>query len=234
MCALDNPVVGTHDCGDGGEEDTQTRHEGEEGGGGVDDLPGDHDPGCCDCGDDHTAANVDVLWEEGGHVVGTGDDVGGQVGTDLSNDPGEADEECSCAARGAFPLCGESERIPDVRPIDHLCGGGGDDAEESEAELDEWEEQDLPVHTLLALEVTSEIGDVGCHGSPAASNGRQAGENKPGAHGTIDFVLLLPDVTRSAGLLAHSNYDSNAGNADDHYRMVRDVTEKLCQVTYQT
>lgn len=98
VLALDDPVVGTHDCGDGGEEDAQTRHEGEEGRGGVNDLPGDHDPGCCDCGDDHTAADVDVFWEEGGHVVGTGDDVGGQVGTDLSNDPGEADEECSCAA----------------------------------------------------------------------------------------------------------------------------------------
>ena len=75
MCLLHDPIVGAHDCRDGSEEGAETGHEGEEGGSRVDDFPRDHDPGCGDGCDDHTTADIDVFWEEGGHVVGAGDDV---------------------------------------------------------------------------------------------------------------------------------------------------------------
>ena len=45
--------------------------------GAVDDLPGHHDPSCGDGRDDHAASDIDVFGEEGGHIVGAGDDVGG-------------------------------------------------------------------------------------------------------------------------------------------------------------
>ena len=76
VCLLHDPIVGAHDCGNVSEEGTETCHEGEKGGGRVDDLPGYHDPSCCYCCNDDSTTDVDVLWEEGGHVVGAGDNVG--------------------------------------------------------------------------------------------------------------------------------------------------------------
>ena len=53
----------------------------------MDDFPGNHDPAGGHGGDDYSAADVDVFWKEGGHVVGAGDDVCGEVCTDLGDDP---------------------------------------------------------------------------------------------------------------------------------------------------
>lgn len=49
------PVVGREDAGDGSEEDGKAGHEGEEGRGGGDDLPGYHDPACGYGGEDDAA-----------------------------------------------------------------------------------------------------------------------------------------------------------------------------------
>ena len=114
----------------------------------MDDLPRYHDPTCCNSGNYNTATDIDVLREEIGHIVGTGDDVGGQVGSDLSHDPAETDEESPSTAGWPVPLRGQGERIPDIFAInDHGCGGG-DDTEKAEHELDERKEGNLPVHSL--------------------------------------------------------------------------------------
>lgn len=68
-------------------------------------------------------------------------------------------------------MAGQGERVPDVFAVDDFCGGRGDDAEETETELDERQEENLPVDTVFALQVAGEIGDVGCHGGPAAGDG---------------------------------------------------------------
>lgn len=71
------PIVsGANGC-DWCEENPETSHERQERGGAVDDLPGHHDPSCGDGRDDHAASDIDVFGEEGGHIVGAGDDVGG-------------------------------------------------------------------------------------------------------------------------------------------------------------
>ena len=87
MSLLDDPEIGRENGRDGCEEDAETGHESQQGGSGVDDFPGNHDPPGCHGGDDYSAADVDVFWKEGGHVVGARDDVCGEIGTDLGDDP---------------------------------------------------------------------------------------------------------------------------------------------------
>jgi hypothetical protein len=87
MSLLDDPEIGRENSRDRCEEDAETSHERQQGRGRVDYFPRNHDPSGGHGGDDYAAADIDVLWEEGGHVVGAGDDVCGEVGTDLGDDP---------------------------------------------------------------------------------------------------------------------------------------------------
>jgi hypothetical protein len=83
MSLLDEPVVGCEQCRNGREESGQTSHEVQERASGVDDLPRNHDPAGSNGHDDDASSDVDVLWEQIRQVIGSADDVGRQVGTDL-------------------------------------------------------------------------------------------------------------------------------------------------------
>ena len=111
MLLFDDPKVCTHDGGNGSQENTETGHEAEEGSSGMDDLPWHHDPTSCDCSDNYSTTDVDVLGEETGHIIGTRDDVGGQIRSDLSHDPAEADEESSSTPRWTFPFRSKFKRV---------------------------------------------------------------------------------------------------------------------------
>jgi len=92
-------------------------------------------------------------------------------------------------------LGGEGEGVPNVFTVDDHGATGGDDAEEAEDKLDEWEEENLPVDALFFLQVASEIRDVGCHCCPASCDGGEGGEDEPGTFGAVDTIVLFPDVT---------------------------------------
>lgn len=51
----------------------------------------------------------------------------------------------------------EGEGIPDIFAADDHGAGGGDDSEEAEDQLIEWQEENLPVDALFSLEVASEV-----------------------------------------------------------------------------
>lgn len=163
---LDNPVVGTEDGRDRGEEDSQARHEGQQGGGAVDDLPRHHDPGSSDSSDDGTASDVDIFGKQGRHVVGAGDDVSAKVGADLSDDPSKADKEGASSARRAVPLGRKREWVPDVFAVYDFGCRCADDAKQAEHNGYERKEENLPVDALGLSEVSREISDVRCHGCP--------------------------------------------------------------------
>lgn len=137
----------------------------------MNDFPRDHDPACCYGGDDNTTTNINIFGKQTRHIIRTRNNVGGEIRTNLRNDPCEADEKGSRSPRRAGPLSGESEGVPDIFSIHNFGAGCGDDAEETETELDEREEKYLPVYSVLALQVASEVGDVCRHGCPATGNG---------------------------------------------------------------
>lgn len=134
----------------------------------MDDFPRHHNPRRRDRRNNHTSANIDVFREQARHIVGARDNVGRQISTDLGNNPSETNKESSSSSRRTLPLPSKGEGIPDVLSVDYFCGGGGDDAEEAEAKLDEWEEENLPIDAIFSFEVTGEIGDVGGHCCPAS------------------------------------------------------------------
>ena len=46
-----------------------------------------------DCGEDNATLDVYIFGEETAEIVGTADDIGAQIGSDLSDDPAETDED---------------------------------------------------------------------------------------------------------------------------------------------
>lgn len=66
-----------------------------------------------------------------------------------------------------MPLRCQTQRIPDVLPVDDFGGRGADDAEQAQQNGDEGQEETLPVDTLRSLEVPCEVWDVRGHGAAA-------------------------------------------------------------------
>lgn len=166
LLSLHNPVIGTEESSDGGEEDTETGHERQQRLGRVDDLPRLHDPSGRDGGDNDAATDVDVLGEQAANVIGAADDVGRQVGTDLSHDPAKTNKEGAASTSRSIPMRGNLKRVPDVLAIDNLGCRAADDAKEAEHQLDARKKGNLPVDTLVGLEVSGKVGNVGGHGCP--------------------------------------------------------------------
>lgn len=55
------------------------------------------------------------------------------------------------------------ERVPDIFIVNDLGTGAGDDAKKTKHQLDERQEGNLPIYTVVLLEIASEVGDVGGH-----------------------------------------------------------------------
>jgi hypothetical protein len=166
MSTLNHPIVCSDDRSNRGKENSQARHKAQQTRSRVDDFPRDHDPACRNRSDDHTAADIDVFRTQTSHVVRARDNVRGEIGSDLGDNPAETDEEGPTTPGGAVPLCGERERVPDVLAVDYLRGTGGDDAKEAEHKLNQGEEGNLPVYALFFFKIAGEIWDVCCHGCP--------------------------------------------------------------------
>jgi hypothetical protein len=166
---LDDPVVGAENGRDRGEEDSQARHEGQQGGGAVDDLPRYHYLGSSESSNDGAALDVDIFGKQGRHVVGVGYDISAKVGADLSDDPSEADEEGASSARRTVPLGRKRERVLDVFAVYDFGCRCADDAKKAEHNGYERKEENLPVDALRLSEVSCEIGDVRCYGCPIKS-----------------------------------------------------------------
>jgi hypothetical protein len=56
--------------------------------------------------------NIDVFGGKIRHIVGAGDDIGGQIGFNLADNPGKANEEGSASAPRTFPFGCEVEKRP--------------------------------------------------------------------------------------------------------------------------
>lgn len=161
----------------------------------MDNLPRLHDPARNYCRDDNSTSDVEVLGPKTHDVVGTADDIGRKIGTNLGYYPAEPYKEGASPTRGAVPVRSNFERIPDVLEhvsrepncgrrcvylsINNLGSRAADDAEESQHELDAWQKGNLPVDTPVCFEIPCEVGYVGRHCCPAAGDGGQRRQDQP-------------------------------------------------------
>lgn len=127
-----------------------------------------HDPATNNSGNDNTPTNINVFWEKVGHIVGTGDYVGCEIGSNLAYDPCESDEESTASTCGAVPMRDKIERGPNIFAVNDFASARGDDAEHGYEKRDEGQESSLPVHSFLLPHVAREIWNVGAHRSPVA------------------------------------------------------------------
>lgn len=88
LLSLHDEEVGGEDGSDGGENDRVGAHEANEGSGGGEDLPGSESPNSDEDGEDLATKDVDPAREEGGEIVGRGDGVSSDVGSNVSESPG--------------------------------------------------------------------------------------------------------------------------------------------------
>jgi hypothetical protein len=123
LLAANKPVVGNHDTCNWREEHGVSSHKGEEGACGRQDLPWYNDPSANHGRDDAAALDVDVFGKENSEIVGGGDGVCGNVGSDLSNVPAEGSKEGSgtAAARSTVhPVINDVERVPQEVSVDDV------------------------------------------------------------------------------------------------------------------
>lgn len=179
---LHHPIIASKNCSNRCQEDCQAGHEAQQASSTVDDFLWNHYPATDDGRDDHSTTNIDILREEIDHVVRAGDDVGGQVGTDLSDAPAKADEEGAAPATRSVPLRRERDWFPDVGAIDDSSSRCADNTEHSEDDANHREEEGLLVYALRTLHVPCKIRNVHGHRGPASSDTAHAGENQPLRH----------------------------------------------------
>lgn len=139
MLTLDNPVVGGNNTSHGSKENSITTHEGQESGGGVQNLPRYNNPATDDSRKHATSLDVNVFRAENRHIVGSGTRqvsvrfntkfwlkkdshaVSRDVSADLCNVPRQSRKEGRSATTVAsLPVVDNVQGIPEILSIDDL------------------------------------------------------------------------------------------------------------------
>lgn len=116
VLVFNEPEIGGHDSGHWGKEYSISTHEGEEGISRAENLPWNNNPATDKGGNDTSALDIDVFRAEDSKIIGSRDGIGGDVGSNLRNIPGQSREESCSTSSGAHgePLADDGERVPHV------------------------------------------------------------------------------------------------------------------------
>lgn len=128
-------VIRHEDRRHGSQEDGVAAEEGEEFRGGREDFPGDERPAAEHRGEDLAPADVDVFRAKGHQVVGGADAIGGDVDAERHDDEADGGKGGGCATPGGargHPEGDDFDGVPHDLAVGRLCGGGGEDAEETD------------------------------------------------------------------------------------------------------